>query len=68
MTTAMDKSLYEHTVDLLNKRKGDWPSISKATGIPYSTICKIAQGHHRNPSVHSIQTIHDCLKQKKRAA
>lgn len=33
--------------------------IAAESGVPFSTVCKIAQGAVREPSVHSIQKLYD---------
>lgn len=57
----MAKSMYETVLRLLDARKGDWRQIADGTGVPYSTLCKVAQGHIPSPSVHTIQTLYDYL-------
>jgi hypothetical protein len=53
---------------MLEARKGDWRVIAGASGVPYSTLCKIAQGHISSPSVHTIQLLHDYLSADREAA
>ena len=43
----------------LAKRHGEWPAIAEATGVPYSTICKVAQGVHADPRVSTVQRLAD---------
>lgn len=57
----MNKSIYASVLEMLAARKGEWPVIAKAAGVPYSTLCKIAQGHIESPSVHIVQKLYDQL-------
>ena len=58
---AMDKPIYDCVLEMLSARKGDWKQIAQGSGVPYSTLCKVAQGHIESPSVHMIQRLHDHL-------
>lgn len=57
----MDKPIYQAVLDLLAARKGQWRQISADSGVPYSTLCKVAQGHIESPSVHLVQKLYDHL-------
>jgi transcriptional regulator with XRE-family HTH domain len=67
---AMNKPIYTAVLEMLEARKGEWPQIASDTGMSYSTLCKIAQGHIESPSVHTVQRLYDFLSapQKARAA
>ena len=54
--------------DGLNACKGEWKSIADSSGVPYSTLCKIAQGHTENPGVLNVQALFDCLTAQRSAA
>jgi predicted transcriptional regulator len=66
----MDKPIYTAVIEALNSRKGEWRQISEGSDVPYSTLCKIAQGHTESPSVHVVQKLYDylCKPADKRAA
>ena len=49
----------------LNEAKGSWREISDASGVPYSTLCKIAQGSIENPGVAHIQSLFDYFRAEK---
>lgn len=54
------------TADLrarLNAAKGQWPEIATGSGVPYSTIQKIAQGKTRNPGVETFTAIDRALRE-----
>ena len=65
---AMSKPIYAAVLEMLDARKGEWRDIARDSGVPYSTLCKIAQGHIPSPSVHTIQSLHDFLTQSRAAA
>lgn len=41
----------------LERRKGDWPEISKESGVPYFTISKIASSATNDPRISTIQKL-----------
>ncbi len=43
---------------LLEQRRGEWPSIRDATGVPYRTIQNIAQGAVENPRIESVEKLY----------
>ncbi len=61
------KSMLETVIAALDARKGEWREIADASGVPYSTLCKIAQGVIPNPGVLGVQALYDFLTQKQAA-
>jgi transcriptional regulator with XRE-family HTH domain len=61
----MNKPIYDAVVEKLNERKGGWKRICADLDMSYSTLAKIAQGHHANPSVHVVQRLYDYLRRSK---
>lgn len=53
----MEISLLDYVVQQLQSRKRGWPTIARDTGIPYSTVGKIARGEIRDPGVRAIETL-----------
>jgi len=43
-------------LQLINNR-GNWPTICRATGIPYSWLTKFAQGKIKNPGIKRIESL-----------
>ena len=43
----------------LDKAKGAWPDIAKASGVPYQTLTKIACRIVADPRVSTVQALHD---------
>lgn len=41
----------------LERRKGDWPEISKGAGVPYFTISKLASGATSDSRVSTVQKL-----------
>lgn len=41
----------------LERRKGDWPEISKESGVPYFTISKIASGATNDSRISTVQKL-----------
>lgn len=55
-------------VDRLNACKGNWRLISKRSGVPYSSLCKIAQGVNKNPGALTVEALAAELRDEARAA
>lgn len=43
----------------LNTSRGNWVEISQASGVPYHTLTKIAQGAVQNPRIETVQRLVD---------
>lgn len=55
----MDEPILNYVTRRLHEYKGNWPQISKDTGVGYDTITKIAQGVRDNPTIDSLQPLID---------
>ena len=54
--------LLDYVLRKLAENKGLHVEISKATGIPYGTLAKIAQRTTANPGVNHVQALADYLR------
>ena len=54
--------LLDYVLRKLDENKGRHVEISKATGIPYGTLAKIAQRTTANPGVNHIQALADYFR------
>jgi len=52
-------TLYEHVMTHLRARTIPQRRVARESGVPFSTLCKIAQGAVKEPSVHTIQRLAD---------
>lgn len=52
----------------LEESRGDWVEISRASGVPYHTLTKVAQGTTPNPRIDTIQRLMDFFHGKAPAA
>ncbi|MBP6564129.1 MAG: hypothetical protein KA200_00800 [Burkholderiales bacterium] len=43
--------------DALNARKGEWRDIAALSGVPYSTLAKVAQGHVDDPRISTVESL-----------
>jgi predicted transcriptional regulator len=41
----------------LAAHKGNWRALSDKAGVPLSTLCKIAQGVHKNPRIDTVDKL-----------
>lgn len=57
----MRKSTLEVLRERLAARKGRWPDVAHASGVPVSTVRKIAQGHTSNPRIETVDRINRAL-------
>jgi transcriptional regulator with XRE-family HTH domain len=51
--------IYEFVMAHLRSKRITQRTVARESGVPYSTLTKIAQGHFRDPSVHTIQKLAD---------
>jgi len=58
----MESETVQKVRDLLNARKGEWPSICKQTGLGYSWLTKFAQGRIPSPGVGRIEKLSQFLE------
>jgi hypothetical protein len=52
-----DTDLLGFVVASLRARVGEWQRVAEASGVPYSTVCKIGQGETVNPRIGSVQKL-----------
>lgn len=60
--------LYDLVMEHLRSKRIPQKTIARESGVPFSTVCKIAQGYVTDPSVHTIQRLHDFFVSQKEAA
>lgn len=56
------QSLHQYVLSHLADTKGDWPTVAKASGVPYRTLKKIAGGLIVSPGVRSIEKLADYFR------
>lgn len=47
--------------DLLNARRGDWPSVVASVGVSHSWISKFVRGKIDNPGYGTLKRLHEHL-------
>ena len=60
----MNEQILPYVLQRLDTNKGQLRQIAKATGVPYSTVSKIAQRVTPNPGVQSVQALADYFRSK----
>lgn len=57
----MDTStkLYDYVMAHLRTKRIPQKQVALESGVPFSTVCKIAQGYVTDPSVHTVQRLAD---------
>lgn len=55
-------SLYDFVMAELRAKRIPQRRIASESGVPFSTVCKIAQGSVKEPSVHTIQRLADYFR------
>lgn len=58
----MDESILLYVKRRLEESRGEWPQISKDTGVPYFTVTNIAQGKVEDPRISTMQKLYNHLK------
>lgn len=60
----MDTSLnlYDYVMAHLRAKQIPQRRIARESGVPFSTVCKIAQGSVTDPSVHTVQRLANYFK------
>ncbi len=53
----MHASIHQFVVKRLNACKGEWPQVVAGSGVPLSTIARIASGETENPGVQQIEAL-----------
>lgn len=52
-------NLYDYVMGHLSAKRVTQKRIARESGVPFSTVTKIAQGIVKDPSVHTIQRLAD---------
>lgn len=52
-------NLYEFVMSNLHAKKIPQRQIARESGVPFSTVSKIAQGSVKSPRVHTVQQLAD---------
>lgn len=60
----MDTSLpmYDYVMAQLRQKRITQRRIARESGVPFSTVAKIAQGSVADPSVHTVQRLYDYFR------
>jgi len=51
--------LYDFVMEYLRAKRIPQKQVARESGVPFSTVCKIAQGYVNDPSVHTVQRLAD---------
>ena len=62
MTTSTP--IYDYVMACLSAKNVPQREVARDSGVPFSTVTKIAQGSVLNPSVHTVQRLYDYSKAK----
>lgn len=57
MTTP--PKIYDYVMEQLRSKRIPQKQAARESGVPFSTLCKIAQGEVTDPSVHTVQRLAD---------
>lgn len=52
-------NIYDYVMARFREKRIPQKRVALESGVPFSTVCKIAQGSVRDPSVHSVQRLFD---------
>lgn len=62
-----NQTLYEQVMTELRSKRIPQRQIAIGSGVPFSTVCKIAQGSVKDPGVHTIQRLSDFFSRQQSA-
>lgn len=65
---VMDTDILVYLRAELEGARGQWPQISRETGVPYFTITNLAQGKVDDPRLSTVQPLIDYFRAKANAA
>lgn len=57
-------NIYDFVMAHLRARAIPQRTVANESGVPFSTVCKIAQGAVKEPSVHTVQRLYDYFRTK----
>jgi len=57
-----NQTIYEQVMTDLRSKRIPQRQIAMGSGVPFSTVCKIAQGSVKDPGVHTIQRLADFFR------
>lgn len=60
-------NLYEVVMARFAEKQIPQRVIARESGVPFSTVCKIAQGSVKEPSVHTVQRLYNYFQSKQAA-
>lgn len=60
--TTKHPPMYEFVMTQLRAKRIPQRDVASGSGVPFSTLTKIAQGQIKAPSVHHVQALHDFFK------
>lgn len=58
------RPIYDYVIACLREKRIPQRTVAKESGVPFSTVCKISQGAVKEPSVHTIQRLHDYFQNR----
>ena len=58
----MDTPIYIYVMQQLKARRVPQRTVARETGVPFSSLTKIAQGQIKAPNVHHVQALHDYFR------
>lgn len=60
----MDTPIYDAVMAHLRAKRVPQREVASGSGVPFSTLSKIAQGRIKDPSVHNIQRLYDFFNKR----
>lgn len=64
----METDILDYVLRKLDETRGEWPSIARASGVPYDTITKIVQRQIADPKVSKVQRLANFFRAREKAA
>jgi len=62
-----NEKIYDVVMERFKSKRIPQKRVAAETGVPFSTVTKIAQGDIKAPNVHHIQTLYDYFMKQEAA-
>lgn len=59
-----ESNLYDYVMRCLTTLRYTRKEVAEGSGVPFSTVCKVAQRSVREPSVHTVQAMADFFRRE----
>ncbi len=59
-----EQTIYDYVMQCLRTLRYTRKQVADGSGVPFSTVCKVAMGSTAAPSVHTVQAMADFFRRE----